>query len=125
MKDAENLSHFSPAQAPDMMAMDLSSGRKSPAGITLDPDHHRGVIELFDLMSLVTGRPDVAPRPGARSASSKFSAGTPEELRKMQVWGAKEEFTWNSYEFVSSHDFVGDNFFVIYSCETCPAAASR
>jgi hypothetical protein len=64
------------------------------AGIKLYPGEHRGVIEFYDLLSLVTGRSDVAASSGRRPASFKFSAGTPEELKKMQVWDAAESFCW-------------------------------
>jgi len=57
-------------------------------------------------------------RPGGRIAIIDFEERglTPKEL---YGWMTDADF-----EFVDSHDFVEDNFFVIYSCPSCGSAGS-
>jgi ubiquinone/menaquinone biosynthesis C-methylase UbiE len=58
-------------------------------------------------------------RPGGRVAIIDFEERglTPTELRG---W-----MTDSGFEFVDSHAFVEDNFFVIYSCPSCGSAGAR
>ncbi len=61
-------------------------------------------------------------KPGGRVAVIDFGEDSPHLMSSMKFSLPELErwMTAAEYRLVGSHDFVGDNFFVIYQCDSCP-----